>query len=98
MRLSVNAILILFLINTLFAPTLSMAGSNDDLLQCMADCIIEEGESSKGVCKQRCAKINVDMNQSQNLDCMGTYKSCKKVCKADKPCIQTCKDALMNCR
>lgn len=75
----------------------AIAGNNDDALQCMADCMIKEGYDAKDICKQQCSKIQIDMNQHQNKDCMAIYKQCKKDCDGDNVCRKTCKTNLLNC-
>lgn len=90
-------ILSLFLTSMIF-PVQAFAASSDDLLQCMADCIVQEGKSEAQTCKQRCSKIRIDMNQSQPRDCMATFKQCKRDCdKSDKACKKECKRDLLNC-
>ncbi len=78
------------------APTPVAAASDDALMQCMVDCIMTEGEAEKATCKTRCANIPVN-TQPEGLDCMATYKQCKKTCESDKDCKKVCKTALLNC-
>ncbi len=94
-------------INYIFATLFSSAilltslspplyAGDDELLQCMADCIIQEGEAEKDTCKMRCAKLGINMNHEPQ-DCMAVYKQCKKDCDGDKSCKKVCKTNLTNC-
>lgn len=71
--------------------------AQQNMMQCMTDCIKTEGESEYDSCKLRCADVPMGGEGSQSHDCMGDFKQCKKACKNDKDCKQACKDALMGC-
>ncbi len=70
-----------------------------DALQCMAQCLRDEGKDEKEKCKLRCADVPTpNMARPGNKDCMAVYKQCKKACqKGDKACRKACKTALTNC-
>jgi hypothetical protein len=95
---TIRFLLCVIILSASLIPTATplLADSNSEMLQCMSDCIIQEGEDEKATCKQRCAKIMIDMNQGQNKDCMAVYKQCKKDCDS-KACKKDCKNDLMNC-
>lgn len=65
------------------------------LLQCMTQCIKQEGEDNYDTCKLRCA--SVPLQTPQGHDCMGDFKQCKKACSGNKDCRKECKAALMTC-
>ncbi|MEQ8665887.1 MAG: hypothetical protein RIC16_09185 [Rhodospirillales bacterium] len=65
------------------------------LLQCMTQCIKQEGEDEYDTCKLRCA--NVPMEGGQQQDCMAVFKDCKKACGDNNACRKECKGALMTC-
>ncbi|MBT3557074.1 MAG: hypothetical protein HN644_07575 [Rhodospirillales bacterium] len=91
-----NTIAMLFsvaLLLTSFSVPIYAAG---DLLQCVTDCIMEEGEGEADTCQLRCAKIHVDVNKEPK-DCMKIYKQCKKTCDGDKDCKKECKTELLYC-
>jgi hypothetical protein len=91
-------VLLAFFMTSAVIPSQTQAASSDDIMQCMADCIIEEGKSETATCKQRCANIKIDMNQYQPKDCMATYKQCKRDCdNGDKNCKKVCKRSLQGC-
>lgn len=90
--LAITVAFFLILTTVFVAPTPVAATSDDDLMQCMVDCIKNEGEAEKATCKTRCANVPVN-TQPEGLDCMATFKQCKKTCASDKDC----KTALLNC-
>lgn len=65
------------------------------LLQCMTQCIKQEGEDKYDTCKLRCA--NVPMEAPAARDCMADFKGCKKACGNNNECRKECKAALMSC-
>ena len=66
------------------------------LLQCMTQCIKQEGEDEYDTCKLRCASVPLEGGGQQH-DCMGVYKDCKKACGNNNACRKECKAALMTC-
>ncbi len=94
----IRLVVLALLMTSTLPSAQALAASSDELLQCMADCIIQEGKLEAATCKQRCAKIKIDMNQRQPRDCMATFKQCKRDCaKGDKTCKKECKRSLQNC-
>jgi len=81
--------------NPALADGIQLAQQN--MMQCMTDCIKAEGEGEYDICKLRCADVPMGGEGGQSQDCMGDFKQCKKACKKDKDCKQACKDALMGC-
>ena len=77
-------------------PPVHAQSSDDAVLQCVANCVLQEGEDETDTCKMRCAGIGIDMSEEPK-DCMAVFKQCKKDCDKDKDCKQTCKDDLLNC-
>ena len=68
----------------------------DAVMQCMEQCIRNEGKDEKDTCKMRCA--NVGTHGGGKRDCGQDYRACKKACpKKDKACAKVCKNTLMNC-
>lgn len=83
-----------------FGPASSVQANT--VMQCMADCIKQEGNtaSAKSTCKLRCADVAMpNMSGGNKPDCMSTYKTCKRACGSkDKACTKQCKQGLMNCK
>ncbi len=92
-KLAIATLFSITLLFTSFAPPLH---AGDDLLQCVADCIMQEGEAEAETCQMRCANIDLNLNQEPK-DCMAVYKQCKKDCDGEKSCKKVCKTALTNC-
>ena len=71
-----------------------------NIMQCMIDCIKQEGETAKAICKLRCANITLPLaNAGSQPDCMSIFKKCKNICdKSNKVCWQSCKEALIGCK
>jgi len=74
------------------AQELAQSGN---VMQCMEQCIRNEGSSEKATCKSRCAG-NMS-KRSKKRDCMGVYKQCKSACGKGKKCKRACKQNLMSC-
>lgn len=70
--------------------------ADDTVLQCVADCVIQEGRDGIETCKMRCAGPIIDLSR-QPGDCMAVFKQCRKDCDADRDCVQDCKTGLLNC-
>ncbi len=90
-------ILALALLLNLAMPNTVQADAADDLMQCVSDCVLENGKSELATCKQGCAGINPLTQQNGNQGCMATFKQCKKDCGSDKSCKKECKTNLLNC-
>lgn len=72
----------------------------DSLSQCMISCRKQEGNTStaKNTCKLRCADIPIPKATQGKVDCMSTFKNCRKSCsKSDRSCQRTCKKSLNTC-
>jgi hypothetical protein len=80
-----------------FTSAPAEAQFSDKTMNCMAQCIKDEGSSEKATCKSRCA--NVDMGGSnKKADCGVMYKTCRKACdKKDKACKKACKAKRRDC-
>lgn len=75
------------------SPATELAQNN--VMQCMEQCIRAEGSSEKATCKSRCA--NISSQPRPQRDCMQVYKSCQRNCGSNQPCRQGCKSQLMQC-
>ncbi len=64
-------------------------------MQCMAQCVKEEGADRKDMCKTRCS--NVSIQAKPMTDCMQLFKSCLKTCERDKDCKSACRQAKQTC-
>jgi hypothetical protein len=91
------SIVTLFSLSLMFTSFIApLYAADGDLLQCVTDCIMEEGEDESDTCQLRCAKLHVDMKKEPK-DCMKIYKQCKKGCEGDKTCKKECKTDLTYC-
>ena len=73
-----------------------------NIMQCMSDCIKQEGDtaSAKAICKLRCANITLPpASAGSQPNCMSIFKKCNSACdKNNKICLKHCKKALMECK
>ena len=74
--------------------------ASTSFMACMERCIKYEGNTSttNKTCKMRCSNISLPSTETQKLDCMDTYKNCRKLCqKKDTTCRRSCKQKLNTC-
>ena len=92
------AIIAIFIL-LLFSYSAPIKAAN--IMQCMSDCIKQEGDTAtaKAICKLRCANITLPpANTGNPLYCMSIFKKCTRACdKKNKVCWNDCKKALMKC-
>ena len=71
-----------------------------DMMQCMFDCVKQEGKAAKAACKLRCANTTLPpANAANQSNCMSIFKKCKNTCdKSNKVCWKNCKETLMVCK
>ena len=93
------AIIVIFIL-PLFSYSAPVKAAN--IMQCMRDCIKQEGDtaSAKRICKLRCANITLPPAKTGSQPyCMSIFKKCTRACdKNNKICWKHCKKALMECR
>ena len=72
----------------------SQLAGTGGLVQCVTDCLMQEGRDHEETCRMRCS----GEARSRPVDCIGVYKACKKDCDRDKACRKVCKKTLMRCK
>ena len=94
-----NFTAIIIFILSLFIYSAPVKATN--IMQCMIDCIKQEGDTAKAkaICKLRCANITLPPARSGSQPyCMSTFKNCSHACdEKNKVCWKDCKKALMEC-